>query len=73
MTATNTRDRVFRVLLSAGTRTPGITPTALARKAGVSKNVLYRTVSALRTGGANIYSNSRIVRGEKQMFYRLAA
>ena len=51
----------------------GVTPQKLA-KLGVTKEVVYKRISDLRNlRGETIYSNHRTVKGQKQLFYRIAA
>jgi len=53
---------------------PGITAAKLAKLAGVSKESVYKRVHDLRTiEGKAIYSNFRMVKGQRKMFYRIAA
>jgi len=52
----------------------GVTPQKLAKLAGVTKEVVYKRISDLRNlRGETIYSNHRTVKGQKQLFYRIAA
>ena len=60
--------------LRLNTEGPGITPSKLAKLAGVPKDSVYRRVYDLRVlEGREIYSNFRTVKGRRQMFYRIAA
>lgn len=52
----------------------GITVAQIAKLAGVPKASVSKRVYDLRTlEGKNIYSNYRIVNGERKMYYRFAA
>lgn len=59
--------------LRRNTKTPGITPAKLARLTGLSKDAVYKRVGDLRDNGAAIYSNYRVVKGKRTMFYRMAS
>lgn len=50
---------------------PGITAAALAKMAGVTRDIVYKRVSDLREV-YTIYSNYRQVGGKRKVFYRLA-
>lgn len=53
---------------------PGITAAALAKKAGVPKATVYKRIHDLRVNeGHTIYTNTRIVRGVKRNYYRMAS
>lgn len=53
---------------------PGITAAKLAKLSGVPKESVYKRVHDLRTlEGKAIYSNFRMVNGQRTMFYRIAA
>jgi hypothetical protein len=53
---------------------PGVTAAKLAKLAGVSKESVYKRIYDLRTiEGKAIYSNFRVVKGQRKMFYRIAA
>lgn len=70
----STQLRRVAKILRANARGPGITPGKVAQLAGVSKNTVYKRVADLRNEpGRMIYSNFRIVNGQKKMFYRIAA
>ena len=59
--------------LRRNTEGPGITPQKLASLARVPKSSVYKRVYDLRVlEGREIYSNTRVVNGRKQMFYRIA-
>lgn len=52
----------------------GITVAKLAKLSGVPKDSVYKRVHDLRTiEGAKIYSNFRMVKGQRKMYYRIAA
>jgi DNA-binding Lrp family transcriptional regulator len=52
----------------------GITVAALAKAAGVPKTTVYKRVSDLRVNeGKTIYSNYRMVNGERKLYYRIAS
>lgn len=52
----------------------GITVAKLAKLAGVPKQNVYKRIYDLRTlEGKTIYSNYRMVNGERKMYYRIAA
>ena len=52
----------------------GITAAKLAKLAGVPKQNVYKRIYDLRTlEGKTIYSNYRMVNGERKMYYRIAA
>jgi hypothetical protein len=52
----------------------GITAAKLAKLSGVPKDSVYKRVHDLRTiEGAKIYSNFRMVNGQRKMYYRIAA
>lgn len=72
MTKTSQVDRITNVL-ARNTRTPGITPVALAKAARVSLDTVYKRVHDLRASGAPIYTNTRKVNGRSQTFYRMAS
>lgn len=66
-------DRVL-VVLEQNNSGPGISVGMLAKLAGVSKSVVYKRVADLRQKyGRDIYSNYRVVKGQRKLFYRLAA
>jgi hypothetical protein len=51
----------------------GITVASLARAAGIPKESVYKRVSDLRNiEGHTIYSNYRVVNGQKKLYYRFA-
>lgn len=53
---------------------PGITVAKLSKLAGVPKESVYKRIHDLRTlEGHTIYSNYRNVKGERKLFYRIAA
>lgn len=59
--------------LRANSRGAGITPAKLAKLAGVSKDTVYKRVADLRQEpGRRIFSNYRVVNGQKKMYYRIA-
>lgn len=65
--------RVAKVL-RANSRGAGITPAKLAKLAGVSKDTVYKRVADLRQEpGREIFSNYRVVNGQKKMYYRIAS
>lgn len=60
--------------LRANSTGVGIAPGKLAKLAGVSTSTVYKRVADLRREpGRKIYSNFRTVKGQKKMFYRIAA
>lgn len=66
-------DKIVNVL-RRNTKTPGITPDRLAKLTKLSRSSIYRRVAELRTNEElPIYSNYRVVKGKRTMFYRLAA
>lgn len=65
--------RVAKVL-RRNSKGAGITAGRLAQLAGLSKDAVYKRVYDLRTvEGKTIYSNYRVVNGQRKMFYRFAA
>jgi hypothetical protein len=53
---------------------PGITAAKLSKLSGVPKESVYKRVHDLRTiEGKAIYSNFRMVNGQRKMYYRIAA
>lgn len=70
----STQLRRVAKILRANTHGAGITPGKVAKLAGVSKTTVYKRVADLRNEpGRKIYSNFRTVKGQRQMFYRIAA
>lgn len=64
--------RIAKVL-RRNSKHPGITPSKLAKLAGVSKETVYKRVADLRQeSGRVLYSNFRTVNGSRKMYYRLA-
>jgi DNA-binding Lrp family transcriptional regulator len=60
--------------LRRNNRGPGITVAKLAKLANVSKDTVYKRVHDLRQEpGRVIYSNYRVVNGERKLYYRIAA
>lgn len=60
--------------LRQNTEGPGITPRKLASLARVPKESVYKRVHDLRVlEGREIYSNTRVINGRRQMFYRIAS
>jgi alkylated DNA nucleotide flippase Atl1 len=65
--------RVAKVL-RRNSKGAGITAGRLAQLSGLSKDAVYKRVYDLRTvEGKTIYSNYRVVNGQRKMFYRFAA
>jgi len=53
---------------------PGVTAAKLAKLSGVPKSNVYKRIHDLRMmEGATIYSNFRMVNGQRKMYYRIAA
>ena len=53
---------------------PGVTVAKLSKLTGIPKESIYKRVSDLRVlEGHTIYSNYRNVKGERKLFYRIAA
>jgi hypothetical protein len=64
--------RVARVL-RRNTEYPGVTVAAIAKAAGVPKDIVHKRVYDLREEeGRTIYSNYRNRNGKRKMFYRIA-
>jgi hypothetical protein len=65
--------RVAKVL-RRNSKGAGITAGRVAQLTGLSKDAVYKRVSDLRNvEGKTIYSNYRVVNGQRKMFYRFAA
>lgn len=64
--------RIAKVL-RRNNKTPGITVAKLAKLAGIPKASVSKRVYDLRTEGATIYTNTRVVNGERKVFYRMAS
>jgi DNA-binding Lrp family transcriptional regulator len=65
--------RVAKVLRKH-TRGSGITVSKLAKLAGVPKTTVYKRIADLRQEpGRVIYSNYRMVNGQRKLHYRIAA
>jgi len=65
--------KVAKVLRS-NNRGVGITAAKIARLTGAPKESVYKRVYDLRVNeGHNIYSNYRMVNGERKMYYRIAS
>ena len=59
--------------LVKNTQTPGITAAKLSKLTRVPKSSVYKRIHDLRVNeGCRIYSNYRLVNGEKKMYYRIA-
>ena len=56
----------------ASKKTPGITAGEIAKMAKVPRTSVSKRISDLRKGGNLIYTNTRLVEGQKMHFYRLA-
>lgn len=53
---------------------PGVTAAKLAKLSGVPKESVYKRVYDLRViEGKAIYSNFRMVNGQRKMYYRIAS
>lgn len=76
MTATNKNTTIIARIEKALLRHAkgnGVSVDKLASLANVDKDNVYRRVADLRNEGLNILSESRIVKGERKTFYRIAA
>lgn len=58
--------------LRKNTMTPGVSPGRLAFLAGLSKTAVYKNVARLRDEGKEIYTNTRVVKGKRRQYYRMA-
>lgn len=60
--------------LRRNTKVPGVTPAKLSKLTGIPKEAIYKRVHDLRmTEGVEIYSNYRLVKGKRTMYYRIAS
>ena len=69
--ARNTQIEKIETALMNHSTGPGVTVSAIAKMAGVTKNTVYKRVADLREH-YTIYSNYRNVNGKRKLFYRLA-
>jgi biotin operon repressor len=61
-------------VLRRNTATPGVSASQIARQTGLDRETVYKRISDLRNEeGHTIYSNTRLVKGRKTIFYRIAA
>lgn len=71
MAKTTQIDRIARVLAMNNTGA-GITASAVAKAASVPRYTVSKRVHDLRESGERIYTNYRMVNGQRKAYYRMA-